>query len=999
MGKGRKRRKKKKGQRSAVAVAVPVVAVAEPRTPVPLTRRVSDVSTVATLGEVEHLIKGRKTKKALARAKRLHQRLGSHETQRLMCAASALRVAELLKEGKHEEAQSMIELVSQQCPEGKGEFDTLRTELAVRTGGVDSVVQMLSRPGLSTSREAELLGLLKLALTDPGELADCRLLGSADPLRQRAGAVREALAAVCSGDSVIPLADLGQVAGESPLFPWKMFVFALAAFYEQDDDTCLAHLADIEEDTPPHQLGRVLRSMLPDGNRTGLSKPEARLAAKVVVDNTPLKEATRELRVALKRPQGRGGYDAFGRALKACARLRPDLLLRYQEAGLSDATVAGLATSRLLHRLPQPVPYDCSFWGAMAMCSERAGNIAAAVSNWESFKAVGIRLGTFLPEAPEVGAVCRRVVDLLAPLEAAELRQFKSELWQSNGSSALRRTLEESTGPRELIDAILSNQGLSVLDCAYRCLCEADPAPENYERWLDHVCSDRPAVGKRHNEVATAWCQACPKDVRPLLFLVESARKRGAFDQALKHLAAAEAVNPLAVESDEIRLGLLVAKTVRHVKRGKLHLVRKDLDELGGLPGARGAIGAAAFAALEWAAAALESPAVSPGQFKKVVAERVGGTLGAALILRGLKDGCALSLPFPLSQWPKEARVGTPDEAFSVAVACELGELMGLSLRLPDRFGKTLATLFDKRTGELTVNQLIAVGNLAVASGLPKLAYAVSGAGLALKASAVDFMAQRAHSLDYPARNRKTVCHCLALMLARREGRGELERILSEKIRRDYGMRNYSIAGEFLREPTAKFNPEDIEHILKFESEALKYPSSGKDDFWDDSSVRRERRCDCVRCRRARGEVPYYEADDDDEYDDDEYDDDEYDDDEYDDDEYDDDEYDEDDDDDLDADDLKKMSNKLREAVARLAGEGMVSFANTPQVLKRMFERYSVLDIMPHLSASQRRRFATLAGKNQTVEGRLPSLERLYELEPLLVGRALRAAGSKLGEF
>jgi len=145
--------------------------------------------------------------------------------------------------------------------------------------------------------------------------------------------------------------------------------------------------------------------------------------------------------------------------------------------------------------------------------------------------------------------------------------------------------------------------------------------------------------------------------------------------------------------------------------------------------------------------------------------------------------------------------------------ACVLGQWAGLSIELPYSWNDPLVAAQKQPHGLLDAAQMLALGEVALDSGLEPLAYAVSTAGLAAGTANARFLFLRARSLPKWASQRHDGCYLAALELARRErdtalagkildrlGRALRERpvppeLLSQILEEELGFKEFPVAG------------------------------------------------------------------------------------------------------------------------------------------------------------------------------------------------------------
>ncbi len=100
---------------------------------------------------------------------------------------------------------------------------------------------------------------LMTALNDPAILDRSSLLADNAPLKKEAQIIIDAFESVTNGmENPEAISNLDKISSESVLSPWKFITLAIKSFYNQDYSSMTAFLEDIDEETPPYQLGLML---------------------------------------------------------------------------------------------------------------------------------------------------------------------------------------------------------------------------------------------------------------------------------------------------------------------------------------------------------------------------------------------------------------------------------------------------------------------------------------------------------------------------------------------------------------------------------------------------------------------------------------------------------------------------------------------------------------------------------------------------------------------
>lgn len=543
--------------------------------------------------EIEQLLARGKARRALDLAKDLHKSCGNPESEALLVRAYRARVEEMLRQGMTQDAQALLTLVSERYPANFSACADVQERLALRSGkGLDGLAR-LSAADLTDAERERLEGFVRRSVADPRQVADFAALPATHPLRLEAEAIVRALSAVTSRAVTEAELALPEVSRQSPFAAWKLFVRAVARFYQRQDEECRKCLAALAADAVPARLAPLLHGLL-DGKVPRATAGQMALAAAIAGDTPRLRQTLADLDTAFRSGRTKAVLAAIATAVQECRRQRPELLDRLRQHIAASAMAVGVSAEPVRRALGANSIKDAYFWRLFARVNEKQAenqDIAAlfsACAAWEEFRRHAVHQGWFAPGGPEEAAVYLHLIDIIATLSweefAEEREDFVDSFCRLGGMATYYRA---ETG-----------QPAAVMACAppappetyflypellFERACQATPTPELFQRWLDWTQNH--GLGPHTaDEVATAWHATCPADPRPLLVLAENAEARDALGKALKFLKAAEALDGMNIEVRRARPRLVLATALRHLRKQQQHLVGKDLAELAALP-------------------------------------------------------------------------------------------------------------------------------------------------------------------------------------------------------------------------------------------------------------------------------------------------------------------------------------------------------------------------------------------------------------------------------
>jgi hypothetical protein len=335
-----------------------------------------------------------------------------------------------------------------------------------------------------------------------------------------------------------------------------------------------------------------------------------------------------------------------------------------------------------------------------------------------------------------------------------------------------------------------------------------------------------------------------------LLYLMESAEKRGALNKATGFLEEAEKLDALNPEVRRAALRLLVAQAIRHLRQQKAHLAEQELAALEALPQAQEADRPAFLAALRWACSVIRGDAETASGHVTRISRLLGGTAAAILTCESIAEACGLKrdrfgLYLPLG-------VSPVDEADTLAAAvgraCALGDDMDVVFSIPTAWESDLFKELSHQPSRLEARQLRALGEAALRRDRCELAYAASAAGLAKGGDSEGrFLLLRAQALPGWEFERRADCIAAAAELGRRRRDmtlvDEAVELKRGRGRRGMDFLDWLAAAD---EDAFSMSAEQVSAVLKREKQSSKFPafkpapfrdSFEEDAFFDDEEA------------------------------------------------------------------------------------------------------------------------------------------------------------------
>jgi hypothetical protein len=720
--------------------------------------------------EVRDLLAKGKTKPAVELAKEIHKRCGWPESEALLVDAYAARIRCLWKTGLQEEAKALFELVHERYSCAEARLREVGVALRASDGNLEELLRPLNDPALPLEIRRAIENAVRRQVYDLSTLAECAALPADHHLRTAAAALVRAFAAVTVGPVEEAALVLPEVSHRGPLASWKILVRAIAYFYQQDDAACERCLKIIDPDSAPAGLIPVLRTMLRASSDERLGAAAELLVAQVCGNKVSLRRALEALDSAFEtRVQGRI-LPQIQRAMTACDVSDPELVEHLRQHIFVRALQLDLPTRKVRAALGGAPTKNAYFWRLYARSVESSrepiGPVICAV--WEQFRRHAVAEGWFAENGPEAAALYLHMAELLLEVSDETLETLQSSFAEQ--FSGFQAFYEDQPPAIRAVEAKYKKRDLYFLSPShlFERACSIDPHREAFEQWLNWARQE--SDWRAADYVAERWHRAIPNHSEPLLYLTESAEKRGALHKATAFLEEAQKLDAVNPEVRRAALRLLIAEAGRHLRQRKPHLVEQDVAALEALPQAQVADRLAFLVAVRWACAVIRGDAQLASSFLSQVKHLLGSSAAAILVcgnagaLGGLDQAdFDLHLPQKLSLDPADSLVS------ATARVCALGDDVGATCTIPTAWHGQLLQELTNPHGGLEARQLELLGRAALRTNQKELAYAASVAGLQMGGDReARFLLLRARALPEWEFERRDDCITAAVELGRR---------------------------------------------------------------------------------------------------------------------------------------------------------------------------------------------------------------------------------------
>jgi hypothetical protein len=779
---------------------------------------------------VRQLIANGKFKTALDNAKEFHKNQRTAASESLLLDAYVARIQSLLDQNLAPEAKSLLDIVRERFPSAKERLESCMTAVSARASDLSALLQPLNDPGLSPERRAAIEQIIQTQVTDLRALADCAALSPEHNLRRAATALDRAFDQVTSGPVTEEQIALPEVPYRSPLAAWKLLIRGIACFHLGEDQACLECLAAIKPESAPSRLVPVMRAMLGVKKARPLKPAEDVLVSRIGGSFEELRDALADLDRAFGEEADENRiFKAVRAAVRECQRSAPDRLQELKRIVALRGEAEGLNNPRLLEALGGAPRPDAIFLRMSALAMESSGDdadIPEACDRWDQFRQQAVREGWFRGGGVEVATLYLHMADILGRMPPKQLKEF-----QRNVRSVNRPAVEDFCY-------------FLFPEKVYARACSIDPHPEAFAQWMRWAASESVSRAK---DVAREWHRIRPEDMEPVLYLMRQAEKCNAFPTALVYLEKAERIDAVHSEVRAARLRLLAAAALSHLKNKKPHLAAEKLVAMARLPQSQQGDRPAFLAALEYLILKDLGDELGASKARQETERLLGGGLAATFLTFGMatiaKRGDFVLLPPPKALSGPERKAVPTSMARVLAVANDLGIT---KFQLPVTYFAETEKQFPVASGSLDVEQILALGDLGVATGHPKLAWAASVEGLKRGGpSEARFLLLRARAMPPGDGGRYVVLAAAAIELARFHR--DMDEVIDqavEIVRNPYGGDSLSLTLE------------QAHGVVRKELKAPAFPthfSRGPD--YSDLLPAPRLLCPCPDCSRQRGET------------------------------------------------------------------------------------------------------------------------------------------------
>ena len=797
--------------------------------PPPAGSRTDPGPLISQAGEVRTMLARGSTKSAVELAKEIHKRCGTPASEAVLVEAYGARIRSLLEHGLTAEGKALLELVRERYSSAKQTLADIDIVVSGPESGLEDLVRPLNDPALPKERRAAIESTIKRRMTDLSALAQCAALPPDHPLRVGAAALGGSLASVTSGPVTDDALLLPQVSHRGPLAPWKQLVRAIAYFYRQEDAACDRCLQGIDPGSVPARLVSPLRAMLAQRRDASLRAASTALVSQVGGNMETLRRALESLDAAFATKAQSRIIPAIQPAIAACRIARPELVERLRQHISIKAVKLNLPVRRVRAALGSLPVEDAYFWRLYARGMETPGEPLGpiACSLWEEFRRHAVAEGWFREDGLEAAALYLHMAELLQEIPGEALEEARESFIESFPGYSTHHE-DQTPGVRRAAAKHKTPDFYYLFpDQLFARACALDPHREAFERWLDWARQETDS--KAAERVAESWHRALPNDCRPLLYLMESAEKRGALSKATGFLEQAEKLDALNPEVRRAALRLLVAQAIRHLRQRKAHLAEQEVAALEALRQAQEADRPAFLAALRWTCSVIRGNVeTASGHFTRV-SRALGGTTGAILACESMAEACGLKRDGFAFYLPVGVSLVDQAESLAAAVgrACALGDDMDVVFSIPTAWESALFKELSQPPSRLEARQLRALGEAALRRDRRELAYAASAVGLAKGGdSEARFLLLRALALPEWEFERRADCIAAAAELGRRRRDMSLVDEAVE-LKRGRGRRrmNFFDWMDAADEDAFSMSTEQVSAVLQREKQSPRFPA------------------------------------------------------------------------------------------------------------------------------------------------------------------------------
>jgi hypothetical protein len=777
--------------------------------------------------EVRDLLAKGKAKPAVELAKQIHKRRDSPESEALLVDAYMARIRCLWKTGLKEEAKALFELVHERYSCAPARLREVAVLVRASDGNLEELLRPLNDPALPQEIRRAIEDTVSRQVYDLSALAQCGALPADHHLRTAAAELVKAFAAVTVGPVEEAALVLPEVSHRGPLASWKILVRGIAYFYQQDDAACERCLKIIDPGSAPARLIPVLRTMLHASSDERLGSAADSLVAQVCGNKVSLSRALEALDFAFEtRAQGKILAE-IQRVMTACDVAYPELVERLRQHIFVRALLLDLPARKVRAALSGASIKNAYFWRLYARSVESSREPIAPVicALWEQFRRHAVAEGWFGENGPEAAALYLHMAELLLEVSVETLETLRSNF--AKEFAGFQAFYEDQPPDIRAVEAKYKKRDFYFLSPShlFERACSIDPHREAFEQWLNWARQEpdwRAADG-----VAERWHRAIPNHSEPLLYLMESAEKRGALNKATAFLEEAQKVDAVNPQVRRAALRLLIAQAGRHLRQHKPHLAEQDVAALEALPQAQVADRPAFLVALRWACEVIRGDAERSCSFLSQIIQLLGSPAAALLLCESAGALGGLTQADFAGHLSQKVSLDPADSLVSATVrVCILGDDVGATFTIPLAWHARLLQELRDAHGRLESRQLELLGRTALRTNQKELAYAASAAGLEMEGDReARFLLLRARALPEWEFDRRDDCITAAVELGRRRRDAA---VIHEAVELRRGRRNTRINffGWLVTEDWQDFSmsTEEMHAVLQREKHSPTFP-------------------------------------------------------------------------------------------------------------------------------------------------------------------------------
>ncbi len=537
---------------------------------------------------------------ALKEAKELVKRYPGKAADALLAQAYQARIAELAKQGLHEEARGVLQIAAARFPAESATWQRAGVQASRVAGDLDDLL-LAWRDNQDDDARHKISAELRSAVRDPSAIVDSAVLAADEPLRVAARAVQVAFTEAADGHlSAAAREGLRNVGRRSPLLPWRQFVLALDAFHRHDDAVALQQLEPIADDSGVARGKQILLDVLRATPLRQEKAPVRQVVQRVTDGLVELYAPLATLQHADPEPRVR--REAARTLLLGLAPRRPRLaarLVSFLRRSSKDEALIDELDAKLGEQL-----FGQAEWARLIADLDAQHDVVVGLIDWLEWlmptkghdlrRLTDIELAELLAHMAPMGIAAQREVDKLLGAEfvaAMTDARMLDALIEPMFDKPIARRVETCLACAQMtsnaVARLRRRTGVTPRTTGMAQLLEhavaLDPTAERFALLLD-LAAATPAVGQVFLE---HWAQALPHDAEPLVRLAELAEERGALAQALDLITRAEAVNAVDERVRTARVRLRILRLRQHHKVGKPHLCAIDLEELAADPAAQ----------------------------------------------------------------------------------------------------------------------------------------------------------------------------------------------------------------------------------------------------------------------------------------------------------------------------------------------------------------------------------------------------------------------------